>query len=238
MAQQPDFTVKAAIPCSPHLSTHTLVVHLELSPLVRAPGIDGARPQPAALLPRPQGHGERPRLQPEWAAGGLRRSGRLRDGLASQQLRAFRFVGHGGAVLSCAVAPSGNLSSARRTAPCARGCPVKGSRRRSRLHGSVRSVDFSSDGQQLLTASDDKTLKAWSIPGSASSSPFWPLNWVRCAKFSPDDRLVLSSGDDKSVRLWDVRSHAVIHTFHDHLPSSALARSTPTAWPSHPAPLT
>jgi centriolar protein POC1 len=47
----------------------------------------------------------------------------------------------------------------------------------------VRSVDFSSDGQYLLTSSDDKTVKLWSVHRQKFQfSLNQHSNWVRCAK--------------------------------------------------------
>lgn len=47
----------------------------------------------------------------------------------------------------------------------------------------VRSVHFSSDGQSLLTASDDKTVKVWMVHRQKFLfSLSQHINWVRCAR--------------------------------------------------------
>lgn len=47
----------------------------------------------------------------------------------------------------------------------------------------VRSVHFSSDGQSLVTASDDKTVKVWMVHRQKFLfSLSQHINWVRCAR--------------------------------------------------------
>ena len=83
--------------------------------------------------------------------------------------------------------------------------------------GAVRSVDFSWDGTRLLTSSDDKTIKLWSLPSKRFISTFsGHSNWVRCARFNPDGRVIVSGSDDKTVRLWDVERKRCLHAFYDH----------------------
>jgi centriolar protein POC1 len=83
--------------------------------------------------------------------------------------------------------------------------------------GAVRSVDFSYDGRHLLTGSDDKTVKVWSLPNRKfMASLVGHSNWVRSAHFNSDASIAVSGGDDKTVKLWDVDVHQTIHTFYDH----------------------
>ncbi|TRY86563.1 hypothetical protein DNTS_018572, partial [Danionella cerebrum] len=82
---------------------------------------------------------------------------------------------------------------------------------------SVRCVCFSADGQTLLSCSDDKSIKLWTLHRQKFLySLTQHINWVRCARFSPDGRLIVSASDDKTVKLWDKNSREVIHSFCEH----------------------
>lgn len=49
----------------------------------------------------------------------------------------------------------------------------------------VRSVAFSHDGQRLVTASDDKSVKVWSVHRQCFiNSLSQHTNWVRCARYA------------------------------------------------------
>lgn len=83
--------------------------------------------------------------------------------------------------------------------------------------GGVRCVAFSPDSTSLLSASDDKTIKLWSLAGQKFKQTLTGhSNWVKAARFAPAGDLVVSAGDDKTVRLWDLHNKQMIHTFYDH----------------------
>ncbi|MEX0818862.1 MAG: protein kinase, partial [Pirellulaceae bacterium] len=75
----------------------------------------------------------------------------------------------------------------------------------------VRSVQFSADGQRLLSAGHDNTVKVWSVENEA---PLKTLrghdSWVRACAFSPDGQSVLSGGYDNYARLWNVEGYEEI----------------------------
>lgn len=83
--------------------------------------------------------------------------------------------------------------------------------------GAVRSVAFNSDGNRLVSASDDKTLKLWNIANQKFIATLkGHSNWVRSGQFAPDGRLLASGSDDKTVKIWDAKSLQNVNTFYDH----------------------
>src|SRR6202008_3161525 len=73
-----------------------------------------------------------------------------------------------------------------------------------RHESAINCVQFSPDGHQLLTASNDNTARLWD---TATGKPIGDLmthqGWVYTAQFSPDGRRVVTASIDTTARLWD-----------------------------------
>ena len=78
---------------------------------------------------------------------------------------------------------------------------------RDRLEGhsnQVRSVDFSPDGQTLVTASEDNTVRLWSIDGRELQRLSGQNQSFRSVRFSPDGKQIAAISADNTVKLWTV----------------------------------
>lgn len=66
----------------------------------------------------------------------------------------------------------------------------------------------------MCTASDDKSVKVWSVSHKKFISSFLGhTSWVRCAKYSPLGKLIASCSDDKTMNIFDTVSGDCVHTF-------------------------
>ena len=71
-------------------------------------------------------------------------------------------------------------------------------------NGQVRSVDFSPDGKTLVTASEDNTVRLWSIDGRELQRLSGQNQAFRSVKFSRDGQRIAAISADNTVKLWTV----------------------------------
>ncbi|MFN6496773.1 MAG: AAA family ATPase [Nostoc sp. DedQUE01] len=92
----------------------------------------------------------------------------------------------------------------------------------------IRSVVFSPDGQMLVSASDDNTLRLWDV---SSGKPIGePLQGHEAAvgsvAFHPNGQMLVSGSADNTLRLWDISGSAIGEPLQGHLGAiSSLAFS-------------
>ncbi|MEO1590539.1 MAG: AAA family ATPase, partial [Cyanobacteria bacterium J06632_22] len=68
--------------------------------------------------------------------------------------------------------------------------------------GAVTSIAFSPSGQGLVSASNDATLRLWTLTGSLIRTFEGHTDWVRNVAFSPVGEYLASASEDGTVRLW------------------------------------
>ena len=79
----------------------------------------------------------------------------------------------------------------------------------------VQDVQFSSDGEYLISASWDKTMRLWDLREGVSSGVFvGHENDVLSVTFSQDGRHIISGSRDRTVKLWNTLN-VCRHTFND-----------------------
>jgi WD40 repeat protein len=74
----------------------------------------------------------------------------------------------------------------------------------------IEDVAFSPDGQLILSASADKTLKLWDLENTSeprSLEGHW--HSVLAGAFSPDGNFILSGGKDKRLIIWETDTGSI-----------------------------
>jgi WD40 repeat protein len=69
--------------------------------------------------------------------------------------------------------------------------------------GIVSSVNFSPDGQTIVSGGEDGTVKLWNRDGSERVTLKGHQDRVSSVNFSPDGQTIVSGGEDGTVKLWN-----------------------------------
>jgi WD40 repeat protein len=82
---------------------------------------------------------------------------------------------------------------------------------------SILALAYSPDGQQIVTASADRTAKVWD---AETGKELFPLkghtNAVGSVAFSPDGQRIVTGSWDKRAMVWDSRSGTNLLTLEGH----------------------
>ena len=78
-------------------------------------------------------------------------------------------------------------------------------------------VEFSADGQYLVSCSHDQTIKLWNIQtGECFNTLTGHRGAVATVSFSPDSQLLASGGFDRTLKLWDANTGECLKTLRGH----------------------
>lgn len=72
----------------------------------------------------------------------------------------------------------------------------------------IMDVDFSPTGEELVSASYDRTIRLWNRSAGHSRDVYHTKRMQRvfCSAYTPDSKYVLSGSDDGNIRLWRARA--------------------------------
>ncbi|MCF7809430.1 WD40 repeat domain-containing protein [bacterium] len=83
--------------------------------------------------------------------------------------------------------------------------------------GAVLSVDFSPDGQYLISCGTDNSIKLWIVETGRELRTFIGHSQdVQCVRFSSDGKYIISGSKDRTAKLWDVLTGETIRTYEKH----------------------
>jgi len=75
--------------------------------------------------------------------------------------------------------------------------------------GPINACAFSPDGEAIVSASADGTLKLWDAETGVCEATFEGHDGaVGACAFSPDGETIVSGGDDGTLKFWDARAGA------------------------------
>ena len=81
----------------------------------------------------------------------------------------------------------------------------------------LKTATFTPDGQNILSGSEDQTLKLWDIKsGNEVRTFFGHSDIISSVTISPDGNYALSGSNDSTMKLWDIKTGDLLKTFDGH----------------------
>lgn len=80
----------------------------------------------------------------------------------------------------------------------------------------VRSLSFSPDGTQLVSASYDQTLRLWDTAATGSRSDAAHTDAIECVAFSADGKRIATASWDSTITIWETQTGRRLRTLRGH----------------------
>jgi WD40 repeat protein len=92
----------------------------------------------------------------------------------------------------------------------------------------VRSAQLSPNGNSIVYASADKTIKIWDMQtGHTTKTLVGHTGWICSAQISSDGNSIVSASDDKTIKIWDMQTGKNIQTLLGHSDQVRFAQISP-----------
>ena len=94
---------------------------------------------------------------------------------------------------------------------------------------SVTTVALTPDGKQVISGSDDQTIKIWHLEtGEELKTLKGHTDWVRTVAVTPDGTRIISGSDDQTIKIWNLETGEELKTLKGHADWVRTATVTPT----------
>ncbi|MFP6766373.1 MAG: WD40 repeat domain-containing protein, partial [Planctomycetaceae bacterium] len=82
----------------------------------------------------------------------------------------------------------------------------------------VRDIQFAADGNQLVSGSDDNTVRLWSLDTLQDEKTFRGHNGsVRSLVLADGDTIILTASKDYQIKQWNIAQYAEVRVLHSHV---------------------